>query len=54
MAYTDEALKVVELVSTGELTPQEAYEELDKLHAKASGMEQLEVGMCFEAVKKYE
>lgn len=54
MAYTDEAIKVIELVSQGEMTPSEAYAELDKLYAKAEGAERREVGMCFEAIKKYE
>ncbi len=54
MKPTDRAVEIIELVSNGEMTPDEAYKELDKLYAAAEGAEKLEVGMSFEAIKKYD
>jgi len=48
------ALEIIEAVSLGEMTPDEAYSELDKLYAQAEGMEKFDVSMSFEAVKKYD
>lgn len=54
MKSTDRALEIIGLVSDGEMTPDEAYAELDKLIAKAEGMEKFDLSMSFEAVRKYD
>lgn len=54
MKPSDRALEIIELVSVGEMTPDEAYNELDKLYAQAKGMEKFDVAMCVEGVKKYD
>jgi len=54
MKPSDRALQIIEAVSLGEMTPDEAYNELDKLYAKAEGMERFDISMSFEAVRKYD